>query len=131
MVHPVEYPLGDSRRVVVRPAANLAIEPYHQVGREALPVLANFAREVAQVALLCRRTGFDEGFEAQRFAYGVSPGMGFAHPELPHRASEEVKPCQLSSVGPQGMHDPRLAGFPLPPHVCQPASGYIPRTLDV
>src|SRR6266568_3785589 len=130
-VHFVEHPLGNLRRVVVRPAANLAIKKHHQVRSTALLMMANHICQIRQVSLLCRGTGSDDGFEAQRFAHGVLPRVSPTHWELAYRGTEEVKPCRLSSVGPEGMHDPRLARFQLQPHLCQPPDSYIARTLDV
>src|SRR6266571_5104144 len=82
MVNFAEYPLGDLCRVVVRPAADLAIEDRHQFRRAALLVMANLLSQVFQVSLLCRGAGSDDGFEAQRFAHGVLPRMRLAYREL-------------------------------------------------
>src|SRR5437870_5244449 len=95
-----EHPLGDLRRVEVRPAANLPIEDRYQVRRSALLVLANGSRQIGEVPLLCRPTGSDEGLVAQRLAHRVLSCMGLAHRELTHRGTEKVEPCRLPIVGP-------------------------------
>src|SRR5438105_4280129 len=103
VVHLAEHPLGNLRRVEVRPAANLPIEDRYQVRRSALLVLANDSRQIGEVPLLCRPTGSDESLEAQRLAHRVLSRMGLAHWELTHRGTEEVKPCRLTIVQPSGV----------------------------
>src|SRR6266568_8228925 len=103
VVHLAEHPLGDLRRVEVRPAANLTIEDCYQVRCAALLVLANYLRQVGEVPLLCRPTGSDEGLVAQRLAHGVLSRMGLAHRELTYRGTEKVKPCRLTIVQPERM----------------------------
>src|SRR5438105_14799450 len=88
VVHLAEHPLGDLRRVEVRPAANLPIEDRYQVRRSALLVLANDSCQIGEVPLLCRPTGSDEGLVAQRLAHHVLSRMGIAC-----NVHRSTKPC--------------------------------------
>src|SRR5438105_14650015 len=91
VIHLAEHPLGDLRRVEVRPAANLPIEDRYQVRRSALLVLANDSRQIGEVPLLCRPTGSDEGRVAQRLAHRVPSRAGLAPRERTLRGTAKYK----------------------------------------
>src|SRR6266566_8631152 len=104
VVHLAEHPLGDLRRVEVRPAANLTIEDRYQVRHSALLVLANDSRQIGEVPLLCRPTGSDECLGSPTVGPRCSSPYGSCPPgtDAPWNRGSQTLPADHCAAGTYG-----------------------------
>ena len=124
-----DCPATADRSVLVGPSLDHRIQVLAQSDLGCCFVAAYYVLEGSQVLADLRFAGRDDRFEAKRSSSGTASGVRFAHPDVTHGQSEEVK-SHVAMVVVECMRDRRLAWFQFSSYASQPCDSKFLGVLD-